>query len=154
MAFDQNSTLLGLRPLDVAALVAEEPLFSPATVTPPTPNSIGELFYKSSASAMWCVCPIVHTTVSPAAATTFGFNYDASSFSNRVVAGNALNLGKLLGCNGLDKAFNDANGFGYGVGGVRGNGEVAIVGDHGGGSGGGGGEEGGVSVQFWWEDIA
>jgi len=118
MAFDQNSVPLDLRPLNVAAAVAEEPIISPATITPPTPNSVGELFYQPASSAActtWCVRPITHANVSPAAA--YGFNYSGSSYGNRVVAGNAMSLGKLVGCNGLDKACNDANGFGYGVGG-------------------------------------
>ncbi|KAL2961688.1 hypothetical protein AAZX31_17G102100 [Glycine max] len=128
MAFDQNSI-----PLNAASAVAEEPLISPATVTPPTPNSVGELFYPPSDSATWCVHPIAHhADVSPAAAP-FGSNYGGSSFGNHrvVAAGNALNLGKLSACNGLDnKACNDVNGFG----GVRGSRVVANVGDHGGGS--------------------
>ncbi|KAK7388550.1 hypothetical protein VNO78_23369 [Psophocarpus tetragonolobus] len=122
----------------MAAAIAEEPLISSATITPPTLNSVGELFYPPSASATWCVRPIAHPNVSPAAA--FGFNYGGSSFGNHVVAGNALNYGKFLGCNGLDKVCSDVNGFGYGVGGVRGTRVIGNGGDHGGGdeSGGGG----------------
>ncbi|CAJ1944738.1 unnamed protein product [Sphenostylis stenocarpa] len=137
MAFDQNSVPLDLRPLNVAAALAEEPMISPATVTPPTPNSVGELFYQPAASAAgttWCVRPIAHANVSPAA--PYGFNYGASSFGNRV-----LNLGKVVGCNGLEKVCNDASGFGYGVGGVRGNRVAGNGSDHGGGDEGGGGDD-------------
>ncbi|XP_014510185.1 uncharacterized protein LOC106769191 [Vigna radiata var. radiata] len=145
MAFDQNSVPLDLRPLNVAAAIAEEPMISPAALTPPTPNSVGELFYQPAASAgtTWCVRPIAHANVSPAAA--YGFNYGASSFGSRVVAGNALSLGKLVGCNGLDKACNDASGFSYGVGGVRGGRVVGSGSDHGGGDEGGGGGDDSVS---------
>ncbi|KAK7347162.1 hypothetical protein VNO80_21689 [Phaseolus coccineus] len=139
MAFDQNSVPLDLRPLNVAAAVAEEPMISPATITPPTPNSVGELFYQPASSAActtWCVRPITHANVSPAAA--YGFNYGGSSFGNRVVAGNAMSLGKLVGCSGLDKACNDANSFGYGVGGVRGSRVIGSGSDHGGRGEGGG----------------
>jgi len=44
-----------------------------------------------------------------------------------------------VGCNGLDKACNDANGFGYGVGGFRGSRVIGSGSDHGGGDEGGGG---------------
>nr|KYP36094.1 Serine/threonine-protein kinase CTR1 [Cajanus cajan] len=106
MAYDQNSVPMDLRPLNMAAAVAEEPLISPATVTPPTPNSVGEIFYTPSATAgaaaTWCVRPIAHPNVSPAA---FGFNYGGSGYGNRVVAGNALNMGKVLGSSGRKVKF-------------------------------------------------
>ncbi|XP_020205843.1 uncharacterized protein LOC109791006 [Cajanus cajan] len=153
MAYDQNSVPMDLRPLNMAAAVAEEPLISPATVTPPTPNSVGEIFYTPSATAgaaaTWCVRPIAHPNVSPAA---FGFNYGGSGYGNRVVAGNALNMGKVLGCNGLDKACNDVNGFGYGVGGggggVRGSRAAGSGGEHGGDDGGSDESASGRKVKF------
>ncbi|KAJ1385891.1 Serine-threonine/tyrosine-protein kinase, catalytic domain [Sesbania bispinosa] len=99
--------------------MAEELHVSPASTTPPTPNSARDLFYTPSASATtatWCVRPMAH----PAA---IGFNYGCG-FGNRVAPGNALNLGNWVGANGLDKACNDSvavNGYAYGgaVGGTR-----------------------------------
>ncbi|XP_073226733.1 uncharacterized protein [Cicer arietinum] len=126
MAFDHNSVPNDLRVLNVAPIMAEEPLISPASVTsPPTPDSVTDYFYPPSVSAAaatsatWCVRPIVN----PA---SIGLNY-GSSFGNRVVANNALNLGNWVGGNsnnnsnnGLhNKACNDGvsvvvNGFSYG----------------------------------------
>ncbi|KAJ1382378.1 hypothetical protein SESBI_44294 [Sesbania bispinosa] len=119
MAFDQNSVPIDLRALNVVPTMAEELHVSPASTTPPTPNSARDLFYTPSASATtatWCVRPMAH----PAA---IGFNYGCG-FGNRVAPGNALNLGNWVGANGLDKACNDSvavNGYAYGgaVGGTR-----------------------------------
>ncbi|KAK7265149.1 hypothetical protein RJT34_32765 [Clitoria ternatea] len=112
MAFDQNSVPMDLRPLNVAPMMAEEPLISPVTITPPTPNSARELYYSPSSSTTWCVRPIAHPNA------TFGVNYGTTRV---VTSGNALNLGNWVGVSGLDKVnCNDVNnGFYYG--GVRGN---------------------------------
>ncbi|XP_061350746.1 uncharacterized protein LOC133295881 isoform X2 [Gastrolobium bilobum] len=125
MAFDQNSVPKDLRPLNVTPAMAEEPLISPATTTPPSPN---DPFYLPSASdgfvygnmgsslaATWCVCP-----------GPIGFNY-GSSFGNRVATGNALDSGNWVGANnGLDKVT--VNGYAYG-GAFRGNRVVGNVSD-------------------------
>ncbi|KAI5416027.1 uncharacterized protein LOC127073445 isoform X2 [Lathyrus oleraceus] len=126
MAFDQNSAPTELRVLNVAPIMVEEPLISPAGVTtPPTPDSVSDYFYPTSApagaaSATWCVRPIV----SP---PSIGLNY-----GNRVVAGNALNLGSWVRASnsnnnntGLHNVCNDGvpvnvSGFSYGAhGGTR-----------------------------------
>ncbi|XP_027329741.1 uncharacterized protein LOC113846078 [Abrus precatorius] len=130
MAFDQNSVPMDLRPLNVVPGMAEEPLISPVTVTPPpTPNSARELFYQPAVSATWHVCSIAHTNANSA---PFGFNYGGSGFGNRVVTGNAMNLGNWVGANGLDRVSNDVNGFGGAA--LRGNRVVdqVQVGDEGG----------------------
>ncbi|KAL2338473.1 hypothetical protein Fmac_012919 [Flemingia macrophylla] len=150
MAYDQNSVPIDLRPLNIAA-VAEEPLISQTTVTPPAPTSVGEIFYTPAAAASgtaatWCVRPIAPPSVNPA---PFGLNYGGSSFGNRVVAGTAMNMGKILGCNGVEKACNDANGFGYGVGGGVWSGRtVGSGGDHGGDDGGSDDSTSGKKVKF------
>jgi len=128
MAFDQNSVPKDLRVLNVAPIMVEEPLISPASVTsPPTPDAVSDYFYQPSVSAAatsgtWCVRPIVNSP-------SIGLNY-GSSFGNRVVAGNALNLGNWVGGansnnhnnNSLHKVVNDGvpvNVNGYTYGGTR-----------------------------------
>ncbi|GAU11968.1 hypothetical protein TSUD_195920 [Trifolium subterraneum] len=62
MAFDQNSVPKDLRVLNVAPIMVEETLISPASVTsPPTPDSASDYFYPASApaSTAWCVRPIL-----------------------------------------------------------------------------------------------
>ncbi|XP_058759605.1 uncharacterized protein LOC131632890 isoform X2 [Vicia villosa] len=127
MAFDQNSAPTDLRVLNVAPIMVEEPLISPASVTtPPTPDSVSDYFYPTAGSsagatsATWCVRPIV----SP-----------PSIYGNRVVAGNALNLGNWVGANssnnnnntGLHNVCNDGvpvtvSGFSYAAHGGTGTG--------------------------------
>ncbi|CAI8610455.1 unnamed protein product [Vicia faba] len=135
MAFDQNSAPADLRVLNVAPIMVEEPLISPASVTtPPTPDSVTDYFYPTPASsagatsATWCVRPIV----SP-----------PSIYGNRVVAGNALNLGNWVGasnsnnntsglhnvCNNNDGVAMSVSGFSYGAHG--GTGTTRVVDDTG-----------------------
>ncbi|KAK2411823.1 kinase superfamily with octicosapeptide/Phox/Bem1p domain-containing protein [Trifolium repens] len=104
MAFDQNSVPKDLRVLNVAPIMVEETLISPASVTsPPTPDSASDYFYpaSASASATWCVRPIV----SP---PSIGLNY-GSGFGNRVMAGNALNLGNWVGTSTSSNNNNNSN---------------------------------------------
>ncbi|XP_045832444.1 uncharacterized protein LOC123923757 isoform X2 [Trifolium pratense] len=104
MAFDQNSVPKDLRVLNVAPIMVEETLISPASVTsPPTPDSASDYFYPASApaSAAWCVRPIV----SP---PSIGLNY-GSGYGNRVMAGNALNLGNWVGTSNSSNNNNNNN---------------------------------------------